>query len=122
MKSIEFLSKQERIATATPFFKPVNPDTMNWIDGLSFELDDEQAEEINQLITDTAAEAATRLLQFILDAGSDKQIIARLVCLQKLYDNKHGNWLSFGNRHNVTVKTIRAERDRIETQTGLYIQ
>lgn len=122
MKSIEFLSKQERIATATPFFKPVNPDTMNWIDGLSFELDDEQAEEINQLITDTAAEAATRLLQFILDAGSDKQIIARLVCLQKLYDNKHGNWLSLGNCHNVTVKTIRAERDRIEKQTGLYIQ
>lgn len=122
MKSIDKLTIDERIAVSTPFFKKAKDGLIKFTDELTFELEEEQEEEINQLITDIAAQSITRLLQFIADAGTDKQIIARIVCLQKLYDNKHGNWLDLGTGHDVTIKSIRHQRDKINDETGMYIQ
>lgn len=122
MKSIDYLTKEERLFSAIPFFKQPKDGIINWAKELEGEYDDEELEEINQLITDVAAQACTRLIQFITDVPSDKQMIARIICLQKLYENKHGNWLKFQRGHDVTIKSIRAQRDKINEETGLYIQ
>lgn len=65
---------------------------------------------------------AIRLLQFIGQAKSDKQIVSRYIILRKLFENKHGNWKDFQSGHHVTIKTVRNERDKIYEETGLYVQ
>ncbi len=122
MKSLDKLTVDERVYASVPFFKERKDELIKFTDELTFKLDEEEEEEVNKLVTDIAAQAVTRLLHFIIDAGTDKQIIARLVCLQKLYENKHGNWLDLGTGHNVTIKSIRTQRDKINEETGMYIQ
>lgn len=73
MKSIDYLTTEERVATATPF-EPNHIDIgIKWTDDLTFRLPEEQEQEVNQLVTDIAGQTATRLVQFLIDdEPSDK--------------------------------------------------
>ena len=74
--------------TSVPFAQPFK-ECQDFACELNGEYEDDQIEEINHLVQDVAAEAIIRLLNFLLDAETDKQLIARIICLQKLFDNKH---------------------------------
>lgn len=55
MKSIDYLTTEERVATATPFTPKRESIGIKWTDDLTFALPEEQEEEVNQLVTDVAA-------------------------------------------------------------------
>lgn len=116
MKSINNLTGQEQLSTSIPF-TPSEHDVMEFTQTLEHEYEDDQLTEINRLIQDVATETLIRFIQFITNAETDKQLIARVICLNKLFNNKHGNWSKLAAGHNVTIKSIRAERDRIKHET-----
>lgn len=95
---------------------------MHWLDDLQNDYTDEQLGDIDNLCKTIACQTIVRLLQFLSEPKTDKQIIARLICAQKLMDNQHGNWLALQRGHDITVKTVRAERDRLKQQHGLKIK
>lgn len=122
MKSIDNLTNEELVYTSVPFNQPQRDIIRDWASDLTQEYSEEQLHEINELVGDVASETLVRLVQFLLDAKTDKQIIARLICLQKLFQNRHGGWSSFSSMHRITPKSVRAERDRIEDQLGIHIR
>ena len=122
MKSLDNLTNEELLATSVPFNPPRKDIIRDWASDLSEDYSEEQLHEINSLVGDVASETLVRLVQFLLDAKTDKQIIARLICLNKMFDNRHGGWSSFSSMHKITPKSVRAERDRIESELGIHIR
>lgn len=121
MKSIDFLTTQELLDSSIPF-APEPHDRMSFVDDLACEYTDEQLDDVDDLVKAVASQAVIRLLQWLCEPSTDKQIIARLICTQKLLNNRHGEWQNLQSQHDITPKTIRAERDRIAAQTGLKIR
>ncbi len=113
MKSIEKLNGEELLASSIPFFATPDEDALQFADELQCEYEDEQLVEINQLVRDYACMSIIRFMEFLSKAETDKQLVARFICLKKLFDNRHGNWIKLCEGHNVTVKTVRTERDKI---------
>lgn len=122
MKSIDNLTCSERLYSSIKFFTDRDSDLINFAKELKEDYNEDQLDEINRLVTDMASQAVVRLVQFITDAKTDKQIVMRVICLKKLFENRHGNWLDITSGHDVTVKSVRSQRDKINEETGMYIQ
>lgn len=123
MIGLDRMTTKDRVASSVPFFAPAG-DSVNWAKDLSFELNDDQEEELNSLLTDLMTQTLIRTVQFITDAAKngDKRIVARLIVLEKMLDNKHGNWLKLASQHNIHVRTVRKERAVVEQELGIKIK
>lgn len=123
MISLDKMSTKDRLASSVPFFASAS-DSVNWAKDLSFELNEDQENELNSMLTDLMTQTLIRTIQFISDAAKngDKRIVARVIVLQKLLDNKHGNWLNLAAQHNIHVRTVRKERVVVEKELGIKIK
>lgn len=123
MISLDKMTTKDRLASSVPFFASAS-DSVNWTKDLSFELNEDQENELNSMLTDLMTQTLIRTIQFISDAAKngDKRIVARVIVLQKLLDNKHGNWLNLAAQHNIHVRTVRKERVVVEKELGIKIK
>lgn len=123
MISLDKMTTKDRLASSVPFFASAS-DSANWTKDLSFELNEDQENELNSILTDLMTQTLIRTIQFISDAAKngDKRIVARVIVLQKLLDNKHGNWLNLAAQHNIHVRTVRKERVVVEKELGIKIK
>lgn len=74
MKSIDYMTKEELLATADEFHKVIDRGAdLEFSRELSFyeDLEEEERGEIDKLVSDIASETITRLVQWFIQ-GSDK--------------------------------------------------
>lgn len=74
MKSIDYMTKEELLATADEFHKAVDRGAdLEFSRELSFysDLEEEERAEVDKLVSDVASETVTRLVQWFIE-GSDK--------------------------------------------------
>lgn len=97
MKALDNLTGKDQLATSIPFFKPVK-EHQDFTKELIGDYSDEQIDEINGLVQDIATQTLVRFMNFLFKADTDKRLIARIICLGKLFNNKHRQLVSIGQR------------------------